>query len=125
MNDQSLIELFLEMILTERAASLNTLESYRKDLELFLENIKSDLLNATPDDLRNYLKYLEKQGFAASTAARKLSCLRQFYKFLYAEGVRTDNPTLDFDSPKTGQSLPKLLSEKEVNLLLDKAINNS
>lgn len=125
MNDQSLIELFLEMILTERAASLNTLESYRKDLELFLENIKSDLLNATPDDLRNYLKYLEKQGFAASTAARKLSCLRQFYKFLYAEGVRTDNPTLDFDSPKTGQSLPKLLSEKEVNLLLDKTINNS
>lgn len=121
MNDQNLIELFLEMILTERAASLNTLESYRKDLDLFLEMTSSDLLNSTPNDIRSYLKHMEKQGFKASTASRKLSCLRQFYKFLYAEGMRKDNPTLDFDSPKTGQTLPKLLSETEVNLLLDKA----
>lgn len=121
MNDQNLIELFLEMILTERAASLNTLESYRKDLEIFLENSNSDLLNATSDGLRIYLKKLENQGFAASTAARKLSCLRQFYKFLYAEGIRSDNPTLDFDSPKIGRSLPKLLSEKEVGILLGQA----
>ena len=121
MNDQSLIELFLEMILTERAASLNTLESYRKDLDLFLETTKADLIKATPDDIRQYLKHLEAQGFAASTAARKLSCLRQFYKFLYAEGIRNDNPALDFDSPKTGRTLPKLLSEKEVSILLAQA----
>lgn len=124
MNDQNLIELFLEMILTERAASLNTLESYRKDLELFSENTKSDLQYSTPDDIRQYLKYVKKQGFAATTAARKLSCLRQFYKFLYAEGIRNDNPALDFDSPKTGHSLPKLLSENEVSLLLDQATKN-
>ena len=125
MNDQNLIELFLEMILTERAASLNTLESYRKDLDLFLQHSKSNLLSSSPDDIRNYLKYLEKNGFAASTAARKLSCLRQFYKFLYAEGIRKDNPSLDFDSPKTGRSLPKLLSEKEISLLLEQATKNA
>ena len=125
MNDKNLIELFLEMILTERAGSLNTLESYRTDLNLFLQHSKSNLLSSASDDIRNYLKYLEKNGFAASTAARKLSCLRQFYKFLYAEGIRKDNPSLDFDGPKTRRSLPKLLSEKEVSLLLNQATKNA
>lgn len=125
MNDQNLIELFLEMILTERAASLNTLEGYRRDLELFMEITACSLKKATSDDLKKYLSYLEKQGFAATTAARKLSCLRQFYKFLYAEGIRGDNPALDLESPKTGRTLPKLLSEEEVSILLECAQNNA
>ncbi|MCC3861812.1 site-specific tyrosine recombinase XerD [Pseudemcibacter aquimaris] len=125
MNDQNLIDVFLEMILTERAASINTLESYRRDLELFVEMTGCSLKGASSDDLKKYLSLLEKQDFAASTAARKLSCLRQFYKFLYAEGLRGDNPALDLDSPKTGRSLPKLLSEDEVSTLLDEASNKA
>ncbi|MDG1708249.1 MAG: site-specific tyrosine recombinase XerD [Emcibacteraceae bacterium] len=121
MKDQNLIELFLEMILTERAASLNTLESYRRDLEIFVETQGASLSKATTSDIRNYLKYLEGQGFAATTSARKLSCLRQFFKFLYAEGIRSDNPALDLDSPQTGRSLPKLLGEDEVTFLLKEA----
>lgn len=125
MSDQNLIELFLEMILTERAASLNTIESYRRDLEQFIAYVPrmSDniLLKATPEDLRKYLSILEENGFAASTSARKLSCLRQFFKFAYGEGVRDDNPALDLDSPHIGRSLPKVLSEKQVSDLLNEA----
>jgi integrase/recombinase XerD len=121
MKDQNLIELFLEMILTERAASLNTLEGYRRDLELFVETECVSLRDASQQDIRNYLKHLEGQGFAATTSARKLSCLRQFFKFLYAEGIREDNPALDLDSPQIGRSLPKLLGEDEVSKLLEEA----
>ena len=68
MKDQNLIELFLEMILTERAASLNTIESYRRDLEQFIVSVPKlsgkILLNANRDDLRKYLSLLEKNGFA-------------------------------------------------------------
>ncbi|MDG1437891.1 MAG: tyrosine recombinase, partial [Emcibacteraceae bacterium] len=81
----------------------------------------TSLGKASTTDIRRYLKYLEEQGFAATTSARKLSCLRQFFKFLYAEGIRTDNPALDLDGPQTGRSLPKLLGEDEVTLLLEEA----
>ncbi len=125
MKDQHLIELFLEMILTERAASINTIESYRRDLEQFISSVpkvSGDILCvASRDDLRRYLGLLEKNKFAATTAARKLSCLRQFFKFLFAEGIREDNPALDLDSPNIGRSLPKLLSEEDVSKLLSAA----
>lgn len=125
MRDHALIDRFLEMILTERAASLNTMESYRRDLEQFISSVprisEDILLSASKDDIRKYLVLLEKGGFAASTAARKLSCLRQFYKFLFAEGIRADNPTTDLESPHMGRSLPKLLSENQVTDLLTEA----
>lgn len=125
MGDQNLIELFLEMILTERAASLNTIESYRRDLEQFISSVPrvsdSILVTTSRDDLRRYLSILEESGFAATTSARKLSCLRQFFKFTYSEGLRNDNPALDLESPRIGQSLPKLLSENQVSDLLQEA----
>lgn len=129
MNDQNLIELFLEMILTERAASLNTIDSYTRDLEQFIDYSRHKkgqaLINTNIEDLRNYLIMIEKKGFAASTASRKLSCLRQFFKFLYAEGIRKDNPALGLESPNIGRSLPKLLREEDVSLLLDEAKKQS
>lgn len=124
MKNHNLIELFLEMILTERAASLNTVQSYQRDLEHYIAFNKDNeniLFNTVRDDLKSYLKFLEKKAYAASTASRKLSCLRQFYKFLYAEAIRDDNPTLGLDSPSIRRSLPKLLSEKEVSQLLTTA----
>ncbi len=125
MQDQSLIDRFLEMILTERAASINTIECYRRDLEQFIATVpkmsNNILMNATKDDLRKYLSMLKENEFASSSAARKLSCLRQFYKFLFAEGIRKDNPCADLESPRTGRSLPKLLSEQQVSLLLEAA----
>lgn len=129
MDDQHYIELFIEMILTERAASLNTINSYSRDLDQFIASVPrlsgGVLQDASKDDLRRYLAMLEENGFAATTAARKLSCLRQFFKFLYAEGIRSDNPALDLESPATGRSLPKLLSEKEVSKLIAAAEENA
>ena len=87
------IEAFLEMMSAERGASDNTLQSYRRDLEDAAENVPGNIAEAGTAELRLYIAGLAGRGFASSSQARKLSALRQFYKFLYAEGLRGDDPT--------------------------------
>lgn len=121
---QAHIEAFLEMMSAERGAAGNTLVSYQRDLDdlhAFLGSGKISALSATSGDLSAYLSTLGKKGFAASSQARRLSAMRQFYKFLYAEGLRGDDPTAILDSPKKGRSLPKIMSEDDVTRLLDRA----
>jgi len=113
-----LINQFLEMLGAERAAAQNTLDSYARDLNHLSENTAPGLKDISRDHVRAYLAALQRQGMAPRTQARKLSSLRQFFKFLYGEAIRDDNPILGIDSPKTGQSLPKLLSEEQVDKLL-------
>jgi integrase/recombinase XerD len=118
------VESFLEMMSAERGAATNTLQSYERDLEdarSFLNDRSVRLTEATPDDLRAYLGHLAKQGFAASSQARRLSALRQFFKFLYGEGLRGDDPTGILDAPKKGRSLPKTLSVDDVTRLIARA----
>ncbi|OJF92269.1 site-specific tyrosine recombinase XerD [Pararhizobium antarcticum] len=118
------LESFLEMMSAERGAANNTLVSYEHDLEdvhSFLKARKVRLNEAGSDDLRAYLSHLAGQGFKASSQARKLSALRQFYKFLYAEGLRTDDPTGVLDAPKKARSLPKVLSIDDVSRLIGQA----
>lgn len=118
------IEAFLEMMSAERGAAGNTLSSYERDLEdlhSFLVASGTSALTAQSATLSAYLAHLGKQGFAASSQARKLSAMRQFYKFLYAEGLRGDDPTAILDAPKKARSLPKIMSEDEVTRLLDLA----
>ena len=118
------IEAFLEMMSAERGASGNTLASYRRDLEdaaAFLGGSHRNLAEASPADIRTYLEDLAARGFARTSQARRLSALRQFFKFLYAEGLRTDDPTGPLDSPKKESPLPKTLSEEDVGRLLDRA----
>ncbi len=117
-SDPILINQFLEMLAAERGASNNTLESYARDLDHLSQNSSAPLNDITRDQVRAYLALLQKNGLAARTQARKLSSMRQFFKFLYGEGLRGDNPALGIDSPRIGQSLPKLLSEDQVNELL-------
>jgi integrase/recombinase XerD len=115
------IETFLEMMAAERGASACTLDAYGRDLadvEAFLKKRNRDTAAATAEDLRAYLGKLQRAAMAPRTAARRLSCLRQYYKFLYAEGVRKDNPTTALDSPRLGRPLPKFLTETEVEGLL-------
>jgi len=117
-----LAENFLEMLAAERGVSENTLLSYGRDLADFSDfcqnKLRDNMLHCPTEGLKKYLRNLEKTGLAASTQARKLSCLRQFYKFLYAEGLREDNPALGLESPKLGRVLPKILNEKQVADLL-------
>lgn len=118
------IETFLEMMAAERGASHRTLEAYARDLAdvgAFLAKKSCSAESATSDDLRSYLDNLQRAAMAPRTAARRLSCLRQFYKFLYAEGLRKDDPTAALDNPRLGKPLPKFLTESEVESLLEAA----
>jgi len=94
-----LIERFLEMMAAERGASANTLDAYRRDLEAYAEDLAKDLTKAEPEDIRAHLSGLAAQGLARSSAARKLSAIRQFHRFLLREGIRQDDPTQLLDSP--------------------------
>jgi integrase/recombinase XerD len=121
MNSAARIEAFLEMMSAERGAAKNTLDSYRRDLEDASSEIAGGLAGAGTSDIRAYLDGIAARGFASTSQARKLSVLRQFFKFLYAEGLRSDDPTGTLDSPKKGRPLPKTMSEAETGRLLDRA----
>ena len=81
---------FLEMLAAERGAAENTLDSYRRDLTRFAGFLRKDPADASAEDIRKYLKSLAGLGMAPSTSARHLSTLRQFYRFLFAEGFRAE-----------------------------------
>ncbi|MER8558104.1 site-specific tyrosine recombinase XerD [Mesorhizobium sp. M0578] len=121
MNSAARIEAFLEMMSAERGAAENTLSSYRRDLEDASVGIGGGLAAATSADIRTYLDDIAARGFAATSQARKLSAIRQFFKFLYAEGLRGDDPTGTLDSPRKGRPLPKTMSEADTGRLLDRA----
>jgi len=114
-------ESFLEMLVAERGAARNTLAAYRADLEDFagFAAAHGQSLAAADDAcLRDYLAGLRQAGLSARTAARRLSALRQFHRFLLRERVRDDDPTALLDAPRLPQTLPKYLSEAEVDALL-------
>ena len=115
------VDTFLEMLAAERGAASNTLQAYRRDLADFSAFVAAR--GRLPEDadgtaVRDYLAHLSGAGMAPSTSARRLSALRQFFRFLYAEGMRDDDPCATIDSPRQGRSLPRHLSEDEVEQLL-------
>lgn len=108
----------------ERGASANTHDAYLRDMEefsLFVSKRGASLLKADTNMILSYFQQIADAGFSPKTSARKLSSLRQFYKFLCVDGMRADNPTLSLDSPRQGRSLPKYLSQNEVETLLNTA----
>ena len=114
-------EVFHEMLTAERNASANTLDAYRRDLKDAADALrgKGDLADASVDALRGYLESLSRQKLKPATAARRLSALRQYFKFLVTEGLRQDDPTAALDAPKRGRPLPKVLSETEVAAMIE------
>jgi integrase/recombinase XerD len=120
-SDDTQIELFLDMLAAERGAGENTLTAYRRDLDDFGEYLvtkRRTIASASTDEVRGYLQSLSKRSFAAASVARRLSAIRQLYRFLYAEGRRGDDPAAIVEGPKRGRVLPKVLSVKEVDRLL-------
>jgi integrase/recombinase XerD len=120
MNDLSAAhaEAFLEMMSAERGAARNTLLSYEKDLDelrSFLMSRTSTLNSAGSADLQAFLSHMAREGYKASSQARRLSAIRQFYKFLYGENIRDDDPSGILDAPKKERPLPKTLSEVDIN----------
>ncbi len=119
-NDR-LVEAFTEMLAAERGAADNTRQAYKHDLSdlaAFLKPRGLALEDAASEDLRAYLAALDGTRLSARTVARRLSALRQFHRFLVSEGLRDDDPAAALDSPRQGRSLPKVLSEAEVDRLL-------
>lgn len=114
-------ESFLDMMSAERGASPHTLEAYRRDLDDLGGTLPDTLEVATSDQLRAYFSAVSADGLSPGSAARRLSCFKQFYGFLCAEGIRDDDPTSVLDSPRQGARLPKYLSEQEVDGLLSEA----
>jgi integrase/recombinase XerD len=115
------VETFLEMLQAERGASRNTLDAYGRDLDdlqTFLARRKQKPASADTTALRAYLKALDYVGMTPRTVARRLSVLRQFYRFLLAERMREDDPASTLDSPKLGRPLPKVLTRVEVDGLI-------
>lgn len=120
-----MIDAFLEMMSAERGAAANTLSSYRRDLDDasgFLRiNNNAKLAQASQNQIADYIGSMEAAGFAASSQARRLSALKQYYLFLYSEGVREDDPTATITAPKKARTLPKTMSEDDVSRLLGQA----
>jgi integrase/recombinase XerD len=115
-------EAFLEMMAAERGAARHTLDAYRRDLADFaLCRRGRPIAEAADDDLRRYLGRLDAAGLSSRTVARRLSALRQFFRFLVAEGMRPDDPTRLLDGPRPGRSLPKHLTETEIGRLIEAA----
>ncbi len=118
------IALFLDMQAVERGASVHTLEAYGRDLadfDDFLSVRARSIADAQTADIRAFLAELTDRGLKSTTVARRLSAIRQLYRFLYAEGRRGDDPAAVLDGPKRGRPLPKVLSLDQVGALIDTA----
>ncbi len=119
-----LISAFLEMMSAERGAAKNTIEAYQRDLadySGFLSGHQQTLLTGGREHVASYLDALKRDGLSASSSARRLSAIRQFHRFLCADGLRGDDPTRIIASPKARRPLPKVLSIAEVDRLLSTA----
>ena len=121
---QEQIDAFIEVMSAEKGASAHTLSAYRHDMEIlasFLEKRGVSLLKAKKEDLQDFLIFLNTQGYSARTQARRLSCVREFYRFVYSEDLIKENPTDYLEGPKLPSTLPRYLSENEVLTLIQYA----
>lgn len=115
------LEAFLEMLAAERGAARLTLTAYRNDLvhlSAFLADRGIALEQADTAALHDYLAAIGTRELAPRTLARRLSAMRQFFRFLVSDGVRADDPTAGLDAPRLGRPLPKILSESEIERLI-------
>jgi integrase/recombinase XerD len=118
MSDSALIEAFLEMLSAERGARVNTLDAYARDLEDARAEVRGGLKSASAEAIEGYVAGMGRRGLAPATARRRISALRQFYRFLLGENVRADDPTSRLDAPKRARSLPKTLALEEIERLI-------
>lgn len=121
---ERLIQSFLQAQAAELDAATNTQLAYARDLKDFAEWLRGkgmDFAAAGRDDIESYLIFCDAQGLARATRARRLSAIRQLYRFMFEEGLRSDNPAIRIKGPGRDRRLPKNLSKTEVDLLLEAA----
>ena len=121
-DDDAVIEQYIDTLWSQKGLSDNTLAAYRGDIQIvssWLQQRDLSLVNAEKNNLLDYLATHVKLGAKPRTTARQLSSLRSFYHYLLQQGVRTNNPTEQIESPKLNRPLPDVLSEAKVEALLD------
>jgi integrase/recombinase XerD len=113
---------FLDMLAAERGAARNTLDAYQRDIDDYLEFLGGRSLDAvSADDIRAWLADISARGLKASSAARRLSAVRQFHRFLYTEGFSPGDPSAAIEGPRQGRPLPKVISVSDVDRLIGTA----
>ncbi len=118
----NLIENFLQKLRSEDGLAINTISSYKKDLELFeifLKDKKISLERSELEDFKQYLHLLYNKNLKSASISRKISCFKNFFQFLENEKIITKNPTINLETPKKDFKLPKALGEEEMFKLLD------
>ena len=114
------VDTFLDHLWLEHGLSQHTRDSYRNDLQQLQRWLEqTSLLSLSADKLHDYLAYRYQKGLSARSTARCLSCLRRFYQWALQEHLLQADPTLNIESPKLGKSLPKSISETDVERLLE------
>lgn len=120
---RDLVREFLTYLRIERGLSANTIEAYRRDLERVAAwaqaERQKDLLSLSREDIREFLRWMNEQGLEAKSVARCIVTLRNFFKFLILDGVLKSDPTINLETPRSWQMLPRFLTIEEVNLLLE------
>ena len=121
--NEKYIEEFIDYLRFEKKYSENTISSYKRDLNKMNSYLKKDFIKLTKADIQKYIQNLSKNE-SSNTISRTISSLKSFYKFLEINKYTNTNPLTTIISPKTARKLPKVLSEEEVNKLLDINLNN-
>ena len=121
---QNLINDFLDMQASELGSSANTIEAYAADLQQFADFCGDDFASVTEKDVQNFVRDLSAKGYAARSVARKISTLKDFFKFLLSEKTISKNPMINISAPKKGRILPKFLTRAEIKLLIEAAEHN-
>lgn len=125
MKKRDLIEAFLSMLVAETGAAQNTVAAYRRDVEQFAAIGGKDWQDYAPDDMADYVQELSRKKYAAKSVARKISAVRDFFKFLYTEKEIKTNPAAELIIPKQEKPLPKFLTEQETQDLINAANGSS
>ena len=120
-SDRQILDAFIDNIWIEKGLSQNTLDSYRSDLEQFsswLEKNNLSYIKTSKKEILSYLSFLFQKGLGSKTVARKLSSLKSFYRYLVFKSIIPNDPSSEVETPKLLKSIPKSISEKEVEALL-------
>jgi len=119
MSEPKAIESFLNMMAAEVGASPNTIAAYRRDVEQFVRLTgEKQWQDYTAEDIAAYVQELHKENYAVRSVLRKVSAIRDFFRFLYSEGEIAENPASDVTTPKKEKTLPKFLTEREIASLV-------
>ena len=118
-----LVQKFVNFLERDKRLSLNTLQSYRRDIEQYITYLREinlqNISNTNKTTVIAYLLYLQKKGRATSTISRNLASIRSFYQYIAKNKIIDQDPTSELESPKVEKKLPQILSTKEVELLLE------